>query len=44
MNYLDPIKIHSEWTPAEDLALLTTIRKKGKRWSLAVRELNNTRT
>jgi predicted HNH restriction endonuclease len=44
MNHLDPSKVHSEWTADEDLVLLTTIRKRGKRWSLAVRELNHTRT
>jgi transcriptional activator Myb len=44
MNHLDPKKVHSEWTAMEDLVMLTTIKKKGKRWSLAVKELNHTRT
>lgn len=44
MNHLDPTKIRSEWTASEDLVLLSTIKRKGKRWSLAVRELNHTRT
>lgn len=44
MNHLDPSKIHSEWTATEDLTLLNCIKKKGKRWSVAMKELSNTRT
>jgi hypothetical protein len=36
-NHLDPSKIHTEWKVSEDLILLNTIKKKGKRWSLAVK-------
>lgn len=44
MNHLDPLKLHSEWTPNEDLTLLTTVSASGKKWSLVVRKLHNTRT
>lgn len=44
MNHLDPSKIHTEWTPSEDFILLSTIKKRGKRWSLAVKGLRHTRT
>lgn len=44
MNHLDPSKIRTSWTLSEDLTLLNTIKKKGKKWSLAVKELSNTRT
>ena len=44
MNHLDPSKIHSERTATEDLTLLNCIKKKGKRWSVAMKELANTRT
>lgn len=44
MNHLDPVKLHSEWTISEDLVLLNTIKKKGKKWSFAAKELRHTRT
>jgi hypothetical protein len=44
MNHLDPVKVHSEWTLAEDLTLLTTVKSNGKKWSLVVKKLHNTRT
>lgn len=44
MNHLDPAKLHSEWTISEDIVLLTTIKKKGKKWSLVAKELKHTRT
>ncbi len=44
MNHLDPSKIRTAWTQAEDLILLNTIKKKGKKWSIAVKELSSTRT
>lgn len=44
MNHLDPVKLHSEWTHQEDLTLLSTVRAHGKKWSLVVRKLENTRT
>lgn len=44
MNHLDPEKVRTEWTVTEDLVLLNAIKKKGKRWSLAVKELKHTRT
>jgi hypothetical protein len=37
MNHLDPSKIRTEWTPAEDLTLLSVIKKKGKKWSLVAK-------
>lgn len=44
MNHLDPSKRKTEWTPAEDLVLLESVRLRGKKWSLAVRELDHART
>jgi myb proto-oncogene protein len=44
MNYLDPRKLHSEWTEEEDLTLLTTVRSSGKKWSQVAKKLLNTRT
>lgn len=44
MNHLDPNKLHTEWTAAEDLILLNCIKNKGKKWSSAVKELSHTRT
>lgn len=44
MNHLDPSKIRTEWTAAEDLILLNCIKRKGKKWSVAVKELEHTRT
>ena len=44
MNHLDPNKLHSTWTPAEDLQLLECLRENGNKWSAAVRTLNGTRT
>jgi hypothetical protein len=44
MNHIDPSKVHTKWTISEDLVLLHTIKRYGKRWSLAVKELSSTRT
>lgn len=44
MNHLDPSKRKTEWTTAEDLVLLESVQLRGKKWSLAVRQLGHTRT
>jgi hypothetical protein len=44
MNHLDPVKLHCEWTQDEDATLMTTVKNRGKKWSLVVKKLNNTRT
>jgi hypothetical protein len=44
MNHLDPVKLHTGWTKDEDITLMLTIKNSGKKWSLVVKKLRNTRT
>jgi len=44
MNHLDPLKVHTGWTTEEDITLMTTVKEEGKKWSMVVKKLGNTRT
>lgn len=44
MNHLDPLKVHTGWTTLEDITLMTTVKEEGKKWSMVVKKLGNTRT
>lgn len=44
MNHLDPEKVKSKWTSAEDCSLIGHVIKEGKKWALVAKLMANTRT
>ena len=41
---MDPEKVKSKWTLAEDCALIGYVLKEGKKWAMVAKLMNNTRT